>query len=222
MTLPHKYNNFSIHFANLNYEHTDLNRYAYRLAGFDQDWNYADSKQNAAYYNNLSPGQYVFQLRSTMQNGVWNDKIKELKINILPPIWLSWWAYVIYFFFAILISYAIYRNTMNRVRLRNQLRYKKIEQEKAQELNHAKLQFFTNITHEFLTPLTIISAAVDDLQETSPRNDDLYTTMQRNSNRWTRLLQQILEFRKAEAGKLKLRVSHGNISKFIKNSTASF
>jgi His Kinase A (phosphoacceptor) domain./Two component regulator propeller./Y_Y_Y domain. len=222
ITIPHKYNNFSIHFATLNYKNPELNKYAYKLAGFDQDWTYADSKQNVAYYNNLSPGQYVFQLRATTQNGVWNDEIKEMRINVLPPFWLSWWAFVIYFCTFALIGYAIYRNILNRIRLRNQLRYKEIEQEKAAELNHAKLQFFTNITHEFLTPLTIISATVDELQQTSPRNDDLYATMKRNSNRLTRLLQQILEFRKAEAGNLKLRVSQGNISEFVKNSTDSF
>ncbi|WP_298652678.1 hybrid sensor histidine kinase/response regulator transcription factor [uncultured Proteiniphilum sp.] len=222
ITIPHKYNNFSIHFANLNYKNPELNRYAYKLTGFDQDWTYTDSKQNVAYYNNLSPGQYVFQLRATTQNGVWNDKIKEIQINVLPPFWLTWWAFIIYFCILALIGYAIYRNILNRIHLRNQLKYKEIEREKAEELNHAKLQFFTNITHEFLTPLTIISATVDELQQTSPRNDDLYATMGRNIVRLTRLLQQILEFRKAEAGNLKLRVSYGNISEFVKNSTDSF
>lgn len=222
ITIPHKYNNFSIHFATLNYKNPELNRYAYKLAGFDPDWTYADSKQNVAYYNNLSPGQYVFQLRATTQNGVWNDEIKEMRINVLPPFWLSWWAFVIYFCTFVLIGYAIYRNILNRIHLRNQLRYKEIEQEKAEELNHAKLQFFTNITHEFLTPLTIISATVDELQQISPRNDDLYATMGQNINRLSRLLQQILEFRKAESGNLRLRVAYGNISEFIRNAIESF
>ncbi|MEA5126854.1 MAG: two-component regulator propeller domain-containing protein [Proteiniphilum sp.] len=222
ITIPHKYNNFSIHFATLNYKNPELNRYAYRLAGFNQEWTYADSKQNVAYYNNLSPGQYVFQLKATTQNGVWNDEIKEMRINVLPPFWLSWWAFIIYFCLLTLIAYAIYRNILNRIHMRNQLRYKEIEQEKAEELNHAKLQFFTNITHEFLTPLTIISATMDELQLTSPRNDDLYATMGRNVNRLTRLLQQILEFRKAETGNLQLRVANGSISEFIKNAIESF
>ena len=121
-----------------------------------------------------------------------------------------------------LIGYAIYFTLRNRIHLRNQLRYKEIAQEKAAELNHAKLQFFTNITHEFLTPLTIISATVDELQLSSPRRDNLYETLTRNINRLTRLLQQILEFRKAESGNLRLRVSYGNISRFVKISTDSF
>lgn len=222
VTILHKYNNFSIHFATLNYKNPELNRYAYKLVGFDQDWTYADSKQNVAYYNNLSPGQYVFQLRATTQNGVWNDAVKELRVTVLPPFWFSWWAILIYICFAVFIGFLIFRNIENRIRLRNQLRYREIEQAKAEELNHAKLQFFTNITHEFLTPLTIISATADELQQTSPRRDNLYETLTRNINRLTRLLQQILEFRKAESGNLKLRVFYGNISRFIKTSTDSF
>lgn len=222
ITIPHEYNNFSIHFATLNYKNPELNQYAYKLSGFDNEWRYADSHQNVAYYNNLPAGNYTFLLRATAQNGVWNEETKELRVQVLPPFWLSWWAFVFYFFTFVLITYAIYRNIQNRLRLQSQLRYTEIEQAKTEELNHAKLQFFTNITHEFLTPLTIISAAVDELQQTSPRNDDLYATMKRNSNRLTRLLQQILEFRKAEAGNLQLRVSYGNISEFIKNSIDSF
>ncbi len=222
ITIPHKYNNFSIHFAALNYKNPELNRYAYQLVGFDQDWTYADSKQNVAYYNNLPAGRYTFLLRATTHNGVWNDTIKELKVNVLSPIWLSWWARLIYLCLLAFIGFVIYRNIVNRVLLQNQLRYKEIERVKAEELNHAKLQFFTNVTHEFLTPLTIISATVDELQQTSPRRDNLYETLTRNINRLTRLLQQILEFRKAESGNLKLRVSYGNISRFIKTSTDSF
>lgn len=222
LTIPHGYNNFSIHFANLNYKHTELNRYAYRLIGQDTEWNYTDSKQNTAYFNNLMPGEYVFQLRATTQNGMWNDKIKEIKINVLPPFWFSWWALMIYICILGVIAYIIYRNMLHRLRLRNQLELQEVEQQKTEELNHAKLQFFTNVTHELLTPITIISTSMDELQHTSPRNDDMYMTISRNINRLTRLLQQILEFRKAEAGNLRLRVSYGNISSFIKKSTESF
>ena len=112
----------------------------------------------------------------------------------------------------------LYRNAVNRINLRNQLRYSEMEQAKTEELNHAKLQFFTNITHEFLTPLTIISATIDELRYSSPRNDGMYETLSFNIKRLSRLLQQILEFRKAESGNLKLRVSHGNVSEFMRNS----
>lgn len=222
VTIPHKYNNFSIHFSALNYKNPELNRYAYKLKGFDSDWRHVDSSQNVAYYNNLPTGTYTFLLRATTRNGVWNKEIKELRVEVLPPFWLSWWAFIIYLVVVVLITYAISKNAQNRMRLRNQLRYSEMEQAKIEELNHAKLQFFTNVTHEFLTPLTIISATTDELRQSSPRSDGLYETLSLNINRLTRLLQQILEFRKAESGNLKLLVSHGNISEFVRNSTEAF
>ena len=110
----------------------------------------------------------------------------------------------------------------NRMLLRNQLQLREMEKAKAEELNHAKLQFFTNITHELLTPLTIISATVDELKMQAPLHNDLYVVMNSNIQRLIRLLQQILEFRKAETGNLKLRVSLGDIAAFVKNEAESF
>ncbi|MEI3469778.1 MAG: HAMP domain-containing sensor histidine kinase [Bacteroides intestinalis] len=97
-----------------------------------------------------------------------------------------------------------------------------MEQAKAEEINHAKLQFFTNITHELLTPLTIISASVDELKQTAPVYKEQYTVMTHNINRLIRLLQQILEFRKAETGNLKLKVSQGDLVQFVRRSLDSF
>mgnify|MGYP002237147985 FL=1 len=108
------------------------------------------------------------------------------------------------------------------MQLRNELHLREMEKSKLEELNHAKLQFFTNITHELLTPLTIISATVDELKMRFPGHDDLYTVMGSNISRLIRLLQQILEFRKAETGNLKLRVSPGDVAAFVKNEAESF
>lgn len=105
--------------------------------------------------------------------------------------------------------------------LRNELHLREMEKSKLEELNHTKLQFFTNITHELLTPLTIISATVDELKMQLPGHDDLYTIIGNNINRLIRLMQQILEFRKAETGNLKLRVSPGDIAAFVRNEAES-
>ncbi len=222
ITIKHSHNNFSIHFASLNYTNPELTRYAYKLAGFDQEWRYSDASHNAAHYNNLPAGSYTFLLRATNHHGTWNNETRALNVEVLPPLWLTWWAFVVYALLLFLIGYLIYRNITNRVQLRNQLRYKEIERSKAEELNHAKLQFFTNITHEFLTPLTIISATVEEIQHGSSRDEGLYATLTRNITRLTRLLQQILEFRKAESGNLQLRVSYGSISDFVRTSIDAF
>jgi len=145
-----------------------------------------------------------------------------LTVVVLPPFWATWWAYLLYVIIVSVIGVSIYRTAKNRILLRNALRLREIEKAKAEELNHAKLQFFTNITHELLTPLTIISATVDELKTQAPSHNDLYTVMNSNIQRLIRLLQQILEFRKAETGNLKLRVSPGDIAAFVKNAAESF
>ena len=148
--------------------------------------------------------------------------MRELTVVVLPPFWATWWAYLLYVIIVSVIGVSIYRTAKNRILLRNALRLREIEKAKAEELNHAKLQFFTNITHELLTPLTIISATVDELKTQAPSHNDLYTVMNSNIQRLIRLLQQILEFRKAETGNLKLRVSPGDIADFVKRETESF
>lgn len=220
--LPHKYNNFSIEFAALTYKNPELNRYAYRLQNFDRDWQYTDADRRFAYYNNLPSGTYTFQLKATNENGEWSGYVRELTVVVLPPFWATWWAYLLYVIIVSVIGVSIYRTAKNRILLRNALRLREIEKAKAEELNHAKLQFFTNITHELLTPLTIISATVDELKTQAPSHNDLYTVMNSNIQRLIRLLQQILEFRKAETGNLKLRVSPGDIAAFVKNAAESF
>ena len=220
--LPYKYNNFSIVFAALTYKNPELNRYAYRLQNFDRDWQYTDADRRFAYYNNLPSGTYTFQLKATNENGEWSGYVREFTVVVLPPFWATWWAYLLYMVLVLVIGVLIYRTIKKRILLQNALRLREMEKAKAEELNHAKLQFFTNITHELLTPLTIISATVDELKTQAPSHNDLYTVMNSNIQRLIRLLQQILEFRKAETGNLKLRVSPGDLAAFVRTGTESF
>lgn len=220
--LSYKENNFSIEFAALSYVNPMQNKYAYKLEGFDKDWQYTDASRRFAYYNNLESGTYTFKLRATNENGIWGERETTLQVVILPPPWETWWAYCIYLIIIIAIVYYSVKTVRNRIRLRNELQIKELEQAKSEELNHAKLQFFTNITHELLTPLTIISAALDELKVLSPQNNEYHLIMGNNISRLIRLLQQILEFRKAETGNLKLKVSKGDLAVFVKKGVESF
>lgn len=220
--LPYKYNNFSIEFAALTYKNPELNKYAYMLKGFEKEWQYTDATRHFAYYNNLKSGTYTFLLKATDENGVWSEHIREVTVVVHPPFWTTWWAYALYLLLVLLLIYLLFRAARNRILLKNQLQLREIEKAKAEELNHTKLQFFTNITHELLTPLTIISATVDEMKVQAPQHDDLYGVMSSNIRRLIRLLQQILEFRKAETGNLKLRVSPGDIAAFVKNEAECF
>lgn len=222
IVLDYQHNNFSIEFSALGYANPAQNKYAYKLEGFDTKWQYTDADRRFAYYNNLKAGTYTFLLKATNPNGAWNEKTISLQVVILPAPWLTWWACVVYVLITIGIGVMFYRTMRNRLRLRNALHLRELEQAKSEELNHLKLQFFTNITHELLTPLTIISASVDELKICAPQNGEYYQVMTNNINRLIRLLQQILEFRKAETGNLKLKVSKGDLSAFVRNSVESF
>ncbi|MDL2291579.1 response regulator, partial [Bacteroides sp. OttesenSCG-928-F21] len=220
--LPYKYNNFSIEFASLTYQNPGLNKYVYKLEGFEKEWQYTDANRHFAYYNNLKSGSYTFLLRATNENGVWSSRTRRMEVVILPPFWATWWAYTIYVLLLIGIVFLIYRTAKNRMILMNSLQLQKLEQGKAEELNHSKLQFFTNITHELLTPLTIISATIDELKLQAPQYVSIYSVLSTNVQRLIRLLQQILEFRKAETGNLKLRVSPGDLAIFVKSEAEAF
>lgn len=219
--LPNKYKNFTIEFAALVYNNSRGNKYAYKLEGFDKDWQYTDALHRFANYNNLKSGTYTFRLKATNENGVWNETETVLEVVILPPFWATWWAYLIYIVVIALIARFSLKAAKNRLQLKNDLKLQQMEQVKSEEVNHAKLQFFTNITHELLTPLTIISATVDDLKMISPQNREHYGVMQNNISRLIRLLQQILEFRKAETGNLKLKVSNDNLAVFLRKEVES-
>ena len=206
----------------MEYANPERNQYAYRLDGFDVGWQYTDASKRFAYYNNLMPGTYTFHVKSSNSNGIWDENVQTVKVTILPPPWKTWWAYTLYILVFIGISCYIFRIVRNRIRLRNALHLREMEQAKAEEINHAKLQFFTNITHELLTPLSIISASVDELKQEVPASSSVCSVIADNTVRLIRLIQQILEFRKVENGKLRLKVSHGNVSMFLKKSVSAF
>lgn len=222
IVLGYQENNFSLDFSILNYINPELNRYLYRLEGYDKGWLAVESGRRFAYYNNLPAGTYTFCVKGANQNGIWSSDTKYLRITILPPPWLSWWAYCLYvLLFVSLVGYT-YRVVRNRIRMKQAIEMGKIERQKMEEVNHAKLQFFTNITHELLTPLSIISASVDELKQELPAGSQVCPVIADNTVRLIRLIQQILEFRKVENGKLQLKVSHGNVSVFLKKSVSAF
>ncbi len=222
IVLNYKRNNFSVEFSALEYANPERNQYAYKLEGFDAGWQYTDASKRFAYYNNLKSGTYTFYVKASNSNGIFGGEVRKLKVVILPPFWKTWWAYTLYIISISGIFWYIFLIVRNRIRLRNALHLREMEQAKAEEINHAKLQFFTNITHELLTPLTIISASVDELKQSAPAYKEQYNVMTHNINRLIRLLQQILEFRKAETGNLKLKVSQGDLVQFVHRSVDGF
>lgn len=222
LTLDYQHNNFSVEFSALDFFAPERVLYSYKLEGFDTDWQYTDATKRFAYYNNLQPGFYTFNLCASNANGVWCSAPVRMRVTILPPPWKTWWSYLIYIIVLFSIALYIYRAVRNRIHLKSALHVREVQKQKSEELNHAKLQFFTNITHELLTPLTILSASVDELKLVAPNYNDQYGVMTNNINRLIRLLQQILEFRKAESGNLKLRVAYDDLDQFVQHKVDSF
>lgn len=220
--LDYDQNNFSIEFSSLSFINPSKNKYAYRLDGYDTRWQYTGASNRVANYTSLPAGNYLFHLKGSNENGIWSDTERTLAVEILPPPWRTGWAYTLYLLISLLLLSFLYRFIRNRIREKQRRQLEALEKAKSEEINHAKLQFFTNITHEFMTPLTILSASLDELKLQAPENNPYYAVMYDHINRLIRLIQQILEFRKAETGNLKLKVSSGDVIAFIRKEVEAF
>lgn len=222
ITLSHKDKSFTIEFALLNYADPESNVYSYKLKGYDSDWIIADAMSNSVSYTNLSPGKYVFLLRAA-SDGLWIGEERELSIKVHPPPYRSWWAFIAYFLFIATILYFLLRFIKEKVRMQQEVRISKIEKMKAEEINHVKLKFFTNVTHELMTPLSIIIASIENMRSGKAQdNGKILSIMSMNATRLMRLIQQVLEFRKAESENLKICVSRGDIAAFVSSCVDTF
>ena len=215
VTLKFSEKNLGIEFSVLDYISASNTQYAYKLAGVDSKWNYVGNNRRFVNYADLNEGSYTFSVKATDENGVWSNIITTLEIQILPPFYRTRWAYLLYLVALLAILFSLYRNITNRIRLKNDLRISKIEKEKSEELVQTKLRYFTNITHELLTPLTIIMLDIEKLQKRlSDSPPTQFDVIKENVHRLRRLIEQILYFRKVESGNMKLKVSRGDIIAF--------
>jgi signal transduction histidine kinase/ligand-binding sensor domain-containing protein/DNA-binding response OmpR family regulator len=225
VTLKYSQNSISFEFTALDYAAPEKTRYAYMLEGFDKDWNYTDASRRYASYTNLNEGKYTFKVRAANSEGVWDGNVSSVTVVINPPWWKTMWARVIYFVLALGMLHLFRTLVLMRANFRHDLRLERLQRENMEQLNYAKLQFFTNISHEFRTPLTLIlgpSQSLLDKGEGGKETRDQLLNINNNAQRLLRLVNQLLDFRKAESGNLKLEVSEGNIVKFIKEVKLSF
>lgn len=217
ITLTSSDNNIGIEFAALSYIHPEKKRYAYKLEGFDKNWVYTDATQRTAHYTNLPAGNYQFHVRSINDSGIESNNDEIFHIKVLPPIYKTGYAYAFYLFLIIGMVYLFYRFQLYRFRLQEAIKIEQIERAKSEELNQSKFRFFTNISHEFLTPLSIISCSFEELKRTFHIDNQTIKAAESNVFRLNRLIEEILEFQKAENNKLKLKISYGDIATFITN-----
>ena len=207
--LKHKDNSFNLQFAMLNYATPELNQYTYILQGYEKSWNPV-SRNNMAAYRNVPPGKYLFKIKGSNSFGVWADHETTLAIHILPPWWASWWAILIYAALIILAFYVTWR-IIQRV---NKL---KMAVEVEKQVADFKERLFTNVAHEFRTPLTIIRSVVERITGTAiPKAlSGQVDSLSRSTDRLLLLTEQLLDFHKARHDKLELRVSPIEAVSFI-------
>ena len=203
ITIPERVKKFSAEFSLLTYGNTEKNVYAYQLEGYDEDWQYCDKGLHRAAFQNLSSGTYHLRVKATDGYGKWQELPYTITIKVLPPWYASRIAFMLYILMLIGGIFAAARWYKERVKTRNSLQMGVI---------------LTNITHELLTPLTVISATIYKLKERAPQYEEDYLVMDNNINRTTRLLRQILEVRKSQAGQLHLLVSRRNLISFIEEA----
>lgn len=214
--------NIEISFSSMEFAHPDKIRFAYKLEGVDRDWVYAPRERLFATYNNLGKGNYRFLVKATDLNNKWNADVTTLEITKKPAFYESSLAYLLYFLLLAALLYFLISFSLHRLRLRSDLRIAQIEKNNADELIQTKLSYFTNITHDLLTPLTIISCLIDDVQITTQKNLSQFEKMRFNLQRLKRLLQQILDFRRIENKQMELRISENKLTPFFEEMGSSY
>ncbi|MBS1601878.1 MAG: hypothetical protein JST42_04370, partial [Bacteroidetes bacterium] len=215
--------NFALSYGALDYTLPKENHYAYKLEGFDKDWNYVGA-QNTAYYTNLDPGEYVFRVKASNNDGVWSTTDSSIRIFVRPPWWRTLYAYILYVLLAAgLLLYSRQRG-LARVKRRFALEQQEQEARRVRELDKLKLKFLTNLSHEFRTPISLIMGPVDQLLsgKKDENADDKLQLIRRNSRRLLNLVNQLLDFRKMEEQELKLVLSEGELVGFFKDICQSF
>ena len=211
LTLKYDQDILSLDFALLNFIKSNKNTYAYKLEGYDKDWLYTNIP--TANYTNLPSGNFKFLVKGANNDGVWSDVV-SMNINVLPPFWLTWWAYSLYALAIGGIVFVVLRYFFLGALLK-----------KEEELHQVKLNFFTNISHEIRTHLTLIMAPVERLLETEDTSSffrQQLNSVKQNGSRLLKLVNELMDFRKAETGNLKLNIHEHDLIPFLEEVYDSF
>lgn len=218
LDLSYKDHVFSLLYASLSYCTPEKNQYAYKLEGFDKDWNYVGS-QNKATYTNLPAGTYVFKVKATNNDGIWSDQEANLKITIHPPFYWSTTSKILYFILACIALTFFIRFLLKRTEKKHTAEINQLNVSKEKEVHEAKIKFFTMIAHEIRTPVSLIIGPLEKIMKSSipmpaVLRDDL-NIIDRNSQRLLFLVNQLLDFRKVEQEGMTIRFASQNIRQLL-------
>ena len=223
LELSHDQGNFSISFSIPNFINSSSNQYMYRLKGLENDW--IKTSKHSASYTIQNSGSYIFEVKGINSDGITNDSPTTLNIVVNPTPWLSWWAFMLYGMFIFVTLYYLLNILKSKTKLKHQLDLEHIEAEQTKEVNKAKLEFFTNISHEFRTPLTLILGPLHQILENYRGSSIMYKKLkvvESSANHLLKLINRLMDFRKLENNLIKLEAAEGNIVKFLKEIYLSF
>jgi len=224
ITLGHTQNTITFTFSSLQYSIPEKNKYQYKLLNFDQDWVYAGNI-NFARYPQIAPGDYEFQVKSSNYDGVWNEIPETFKFSIASPWYFTDLAKMVYVLLILSTIFGVYSYLKWRWRMQLDLKIKEEEAERFKKLNDFKSKLYTDISHEFRTPLTLISGPIDaKLSEGNITDSDFanFSMIKRNTKRLLSLVDQLLDLAKLDKGRLKLNIFQGELSLFLHTIASSF
>lgn len=213
--------NFGFAFSSDNYLTPEKNRFRYRLKGYDDSWKETGSTNRSAFYSKVPAGNYLFEVMTANNDGIWNDNPVSIKIIRRPEPWLSIPAYLLYLFLCILTITLILRYYYKQKALKMKLYLDTIDKEKKEEIHQSQLRFFTNISHDFRTPLFLIIAVLEKLKDGIWRKD-YYRILNNNANRLLNLVNELMDFRTIENGKMPLQVSPLDVNHLINTIAYDF
>lgn len=218
LTFTHRDNIIIFEFASLDFSSASKNKYAYILENFNDNWIYVNNNRTAT-FTNLPPGKYTFKIKGSNNDGVWNEKETSMHFQVLPHWTGTLWAYLGYFLVLLCLLYLVRKYEMKRMELKTKMEMEHKEFDTLRVLDQLKTRFFTNISHELRTPLTLISGNVENLLEENHSNTirNQVTEIDQNTKHLLKLINQLLDISKLEAGKMELNKKQNNIVAFLKN-----
>ncbi|WP_158275590.1 hybrid sensor histidine kinase/response regulator transcription factor [Marinilabilia rubra] len=215
--IKHNEKYISISFAALDFRNPQNIKYRYKLEGFDEHWQNAGANARNATYANLGPGKYTFIVKGSNSFGVWNPKPTKFHLEVLQAPYKTWWAFTFYILFLLGLVFAFTYLYFSGIKTKQALKIEHLEREKSEQINQFKLQFFTNLSHELLTPLSILKILSEKWEDlVVNKKDEVRNILGRNVSRLSQLIYQVLQFRKVETGNIKLNLHEVNLSSFTK------
>ena len=225
ITLKHDQDVITFEFAAMLFPSSSSCEYQIKMDNFDKNWR-SIGKEGSATYTNLSPGDYVFKVRSRELGSEWAEDYSSLNIKILKPFWLEWWAFLMYALLGILLFYALMKYIISWENMKADLRFEKFSHEKDVELYNLKQDFFTNISHEIRTPVTLILSSINKLLKNNELSENQqqnpFGTIKKNGEYLLNLVNELLDFKKLEQQQIKLKVAKGDFVKFSQEIYLSF